>query len=331
MYFVLLSSISQAQCTIVTTCGYNVGITLKTLSVVLGSNPCPNGFNYNLRFTYTITVTGINTCYNGNIGIQPQIFCNSQSNGYYTINVAAPNVGAIASSAAYTGTLTTTTNPFIGTPTCNSATPASLNCNSAQVTIFGPGIPTQTILCSLSTLPIELLYFKGQCEGSYAKLGWSTATETNNKYFTVEKSEDAFNWNESGIIAGAGNSTEVKTYTFSDDDTETKSEVAYYRLKQTDFNGTYKYSNVISVERCGMNTKADLVIYPNPANESIHLKLKDDQSSYAVKVFGPLGNEVYSSDSFQPVIDLSGFSKGIYVVHVFNTASSMIRKIVVEK
>ena len=128
---------ASAQCTISSSgCGgYTVQVSITPTTIVTSSATCPFGYNYNVTFNYSITVSGSNTCWNGNIGIQPQIFCNSQNNGYYTINVPAPTVG-VPSTNTYTGTLTTTTNPYNSNTDCTSATPLSLNCNSTNITIF---------------------------------------------------------------------------------------------------------------------------------------------------------------------------------------------------
>lgn len=156
LFIVCLNSTSSfAQCTINSTSGYTVQISVTPLAIIPSSANCVNGYNYNVQFSYSITVTGINTSYNGNIGIQPQIFCNNQNNGNYTIHVAAPTVGSAASSNTYNGTLTTQTNPWTTATDCNTATPSSQNCNSMQVTIFGPGISTNTYPCVLNNMVLS--------------------------------------------------------------------------------------------------------------------------------------------------------------------------------
>ena len=136
LVFVIIISLvfnlnSFAQCSISSTCGYDVLTTITPTSIVPSTLTCPFGYNYNVTFNYSITITGINTCFNGNIGIQPKIFCNAgQSNGYFTINITAPAVGSSSSSTTYNGTLTTSTNQYRNLSDCNTATPNSLNCNA---------------------------------------------------------------------------------------------------------------------------------------------------------------------------------------------------------
>ena len=84
-------------------------------------------------------------------------------------------------------------------------------------------------------LPIELLYFKPKYEDDIVKLRWSTASEHNNDYFTIEKSNDGINYEVIKTVPGAGNSTHVIDY-YEEDRSLTSSGI-YYRLKQTDFDG----------------------------------------------------------------------------------------------
>ncbi len=84
-------------------------------------------------------------------------------------------------------------------------------------------------------LPIELLFFKASCENNSTKLSWATASETNNDYFSVEKSQDGFTFENINNIPGAGNSNNTLFYSATDE--KPFSGTTYYRLKQTDFNG----------------------------------------------------------------------------------------------
>jgi hypothetical protein len=132
-------------------CGYSAVVVIEPFSIVPLDNPCTSGYNYNVEFNYTITISGINTCWNGDVGIQPLIFCNSQNNGYYTIRVPAPTVGAASTTVVYKGTLTTTTRPFATTTDCATANIFSQNCNQVDIQAFGPGIASSTFPTTLTT------------------------------------------------------------------------------------------------------------------------------------------------------------------------------------
>lgn len=104
------------------------------------------------------------------------------------------------------------------------------------------------------TLPISLLFFECKMEGRINYLSWSTITEKNNDFFTVERSNDGVSFEEISIINGSGNSNEIKEYSFQDHNF--LAEINYYRLKQTDFDGMYDFSKLISIDnREGGETK----------------------------------------------------------------------------
>ena len=329
---VLSTQNSSAQCSInSSSCGYTLSVSITPLAVVPGSNACPNGYNYNVQFLYTINVSGINTCYNDNIGIQPQIMCGSQNNGYYTISVPAPTVGAAYSSKNYTGVLTTTTNPFRPQSDCATANPVTLNCNSIQLTVFGPGIATSNYDCSLVTLPVELTTFKARCESGKVNVEWATATELNNDYFTIERSLNAADWETVKKVDGAGNSGNTLQYIFTDEHPFRGN--SYYRLKQTDFNGHPSYSEVVAVKNCNSSlANGDFMIYPNPGTGLFDLQFSDEKEQIrAIEVYNFLGKRIFYSETYFANLDLSGQPDGTYFVNVVLPSQTVSEKIIIKK
>src|SRR5690606_28973333 len=111
-----------------------------------------------------------------------------------------------------------------------------------------------------SGLPIELSKFTASVsERTTTLLNWTTKSESDNAYFTVERSADGFAWTELVQIDGAGNSSQTVHYNFEDENP--LSGISYYRLKQTDFNGGFTYSDVISVS---IYSDENELPYPNP-------------------------------------------------------------------
>jgi len=189
---IFISVKSQSQCLVSSSgCGgYTVQVSITPTSIVPSSLTCPFGYNYNVTFNYSITVSGANNCFNGNIGVQPQIFCNSQNNGYYTILVPAPTVGT-PSTNTYTGTLTTTTNPYNSATDCGSSTVSSLNCNSIDITIYGPGINATTINCNNPNNTIATANISGSpfCAGATLSVPYTVnGTFTSGNVFTAQLS-----------------------------------------------------------------------------------------------------------------------------------------------
>jgi hypothetical protein len=95
--------------------------------------------------------------------------------------------------------------------------------------------------------PIELIYFRGESRENKNVLEWSTATEKDNDYFTIDRSADAIAFETLANVAGAGNSDVPRLYSYADTPIPEGLQVCYYRLKQTDRNGKYVYSDVIPV------------------------------------------------------------------------------------
>jgi hypothetical protein len=179
-------------------------------------------------------------------------------------------------------------------------------------------------------LPIELLSFTAEADGNNVDLKWSTATETKNHFFTIEKSRDAISFvpfQQVDSKALNGNSTSPLNYKTVD--TNPFDGMNYYRLKQTDYNGNYKYFNIVSVS---VKHKGNVVfnLYPNPndAKNSTTLEISgmEDNSSVSISMFDLLGKEVFSKThttsgtgsnliSINPINKLSA---GVYFVTVKN-------------
>ncbi len=109
-------------------------------------------------------------------------------------------------------------------------------------------------------LPVELLYFNALSQSNNSVLcKWATSTETNNDYFTVERSKDGVSFEEVGNVDGSGNSNSKKEYLLTD--YKAHFGITYYRLKQTDFNHTYTYSNIVTVD---LKPMKKILAHPNP-------------------------------------------------------------------
>lgn len=94
-------------------------------------------------------------------------------------------------------------------------------------------------------LPIELISFAATPQAGTVVLNWSTATELNNDFFTIERSVDGFSWEDLLSISGAG--TSIHRLDYSAKDVRPYAGLSYYRLKQTDFDGQFSRSNIVSV------------------------------------------------------------------------------------
>lgn len=180
------------------------------------------------------------------------------------------------------------------------------------------------------TLPMGLINFDGQRAGNNVKLNWTTFSESDNDFFTIERSFDNESWEIRSKIDGAGNSASNINYSY--DDLNQSLNISYYRLKQTDFNGENKYSNIIQVEPLELSTD-EIVIYPNPTNDIVTidlLKTLPDNTSF--KLLNYMGQEVLNE---KITTDLTCFNtldlpKGIYTLLIINGDQTLSEKIMLK-
>jgi photosystem II stability/assembly factor-like uncharacterized protein len=144
-----------------------------------------------------------------------------------------------------------------------------------------------------SVLPVELAGFEAKSSGSSVELNWTTATEINNKGFEIERKIENV-WKTIGFVSGKGTTTLQSKYTFKDDlNNISGTGKITYRLKQIDFNGTYKYSNEIEVQVNNVPAGYSLMQnYPNPFNPTTVIKYSVKENTHVLlKVFDLLGRE----------------------------------------
>ena len=175
----------------------------------------------------------------------------------------------------------------------------------------------------LSPLPIDLLSFNAVVKDRIIEIYWQTASEHNNDFFTIERSKDGYYFEPILYKDGAGNSNSLISY--SDKDLEPLEGISYYRLKQTDFDGAFDYSDIRVVSNDG---NEQFLIYPNPCKSG---KINFSKSSEIgnISVFSSEGKLLFSEYVFQS-IDIV-LLPGIYFVHVLNNEKVESRILVVSK
>lgn len=182
-----------------------------------------------------------------------------------------------------------------------------------------------------NTLPIELISFNSECLNGKTDLKWTTATETNNNFFTIEFSMDAVNWIILKQINGAGNSTTLLNYSYTD--LKSYNSVSYYRLKQTDFDGRFMYSKIIEAKNCIVDIAGiQITLSPNPSNGIFNLATNSTQEKIlTVGFYNSSGKQIYYSENNDSTIDLSYLQSGIYFGIYTTDKRSITKKIVIEK
>ena len=117
-------------------------------------------------------------------------------------------------------------------------------------------------------------------------ISWSTLSETNNDYFAIERSIEGDDWITIGQLEGAGNSIERLEYNYLDKDPFVGT--SYYRLKQTDFNGEYSYSDILSAK---LEAPINISLFPNPTSERMTISARN-LDLQTLRFFNSLGHEI---------------------------------------
>src|SRR5690606_26533509 len=142
-----------------------------------------------------------------------------------------------------------------------------------------------------TTLPVSLAKFKGNKTSLGNLLSWTTLSETDNKYFELERSADGKNFSFLKRVAGADISTEKLSYSYLD--TEPLAGVNYYRLKQVDKNGAYSYSeNIVAIN--SQLITGELKLYPNPGLGVVNVQLPSEVLGAEINVYNQTGKLVKS-------------------------------------
>jgi hypothetical protein len=212
-------------------------------------------------------------------------------------------------------------NPWVlqGTYVGYSETGGTITAQLSSFTSF----PDFAIANPLAVLPIELIEFKAIQQNHEVLLNWVTASEINNNYFTIEKSRNGENWESVQQISGAGNS--VSTTYYSALDTSPFNGISYYRLKQTDFNGQYSYSEMVAVYF--EPEEYELSIYPNPTSRKLFIKGKS-QTVENVGIYNSIGQLLFTksiSEDFVTELDFESFAEGVYLIKTQTNTYKIIK------
>lgn len=226
-----------------------------------------------------------------------------------------------------------------GSPSASFTTGLTFVNTTAQSYTANPSVPQFTGVCgSITILPIELIDFTGSCEKTHAKLEWSTASEHNNDFFTIERAGSNAVFYELTQIEGALNTTQKTDYVFADYYAEEG--VNYYRLSQTDINGSSRELKTISVNNnCLTGSGLDISSSYNSTNNSINLGYKFDHNQLLeATVYNAMGQMVQTSEIFLKASQrfteinlMNSFSNGIYFLKLSNSSILFSDKIMISK
>jgi hypothetical protein len=152
------------------------------------------------------------------------------------------------------------------------------------------------------------------------RLNWTTLSETDNDFFSVERYTQNSDWEVVGTLQGAGDSNAPLNYSFVD--SNPPGGFVYYRLKQTDFDGTFTYSNTILIDPGNVSTAS--AIYPNPVRDRFTIAIDGGQERKFI-ISNSLGQTfdlpiVYGVAKTE--VDVSLLSEGVYFLNILGRNSS---------
>ncbi|MBL4655384.1 MAG: T9SS type A sorting domain-containing protein, partial [Bacteroidia bacterium] len=195
---------------------------------------------------------------------------------------------------------------------------------SDVVTSFSPFTLGSTT--ANSPLPIELLDFTVDVKNQYVILTWSTATEINNDYFTIERSVDGINYYEIAEVEGYGYSNVLQKYTAIDEDPFQG--ISYYRLKQTDFDGQFEYFSPVSIT-FNDSEVFPINISPNPTKQNLTISFPNSKVK-EVSLFNSVGVQLLNLNTMgKTVLELNvrTYAEGIYYLKFVTEQGAKIKKL----
>lgn len=191
-----------------------------------------------------------------------------------------------------------------------------------------------------SVMPIDLLSFDAGVEGSDVQISWTTSSELNNDFFTIERSKDGKEYEIVGTINGAGNSEEALSYSYTD--RNPMAGKSYYRLKQTDFDGQFEHFAPVMVNYSTMvSAELTMSVYPNPSHNQIMTVTIEGMTSgqeSRVVMMDLQGNTVFREDVSDDgmgtaaiEIDPGNMSAGNYIVMVSTPDKKYTKQVILRK
>ena len=181
-------------------------------------------------------------------------------------------------------------------------------------------------------LPIELISFTAKpTDNGKVQLYWITGSEINNDYFTIERSIDGLNFHELATIPGAGNSNETLNYSLTDKNPFFG--ISYYRLKQTDYDGQFTYSNIIVIKLDHGLQELNFTLYPNPTKDIINVQITGNAVlDVNIEMYNAQGQRLDNIISTRKIdgfeLNVENLSTGIYLIHLINENYRGIQKFV---
>ena len=231
----------------------------------------------------------------------------------------------------------------LGATSWGNYTPSGINTVGATIStvsavylskgLIGKVFRSWTLVDNLSILPVTLLNFDGICNNGNMIINWSTASESNSNYFTLEKSYDGLSFSWLANVKAVGNSRQTNNYSYED-----KNELGdtYYRLSEIDLNGSNEPFKIIFVKQCALKNENDTISLTT-RNGGINLAVFSlNNQDIEIKLFEITGSKTYNQ--FVSVtkgnnrfwID-PNVTSGIYLINIETASNKFTKKLIIIK
>jgi len=189
-----------------------------------------------------------------------------------------------------------------------------------------------TLGSSTTPLPVVLTNLNTKCNDNGAEIEWTTKSEINNDYFTIEKSIDGYSFKNIGEVDGAGNSNEINNYNYYDSYNYGQT---YYKISQTDFDGTTKAFKIVSANCINSNNADNIILYPNPAINNTTIKIDGENNFTSVIITDILGKQIKELSVLgnENIININtiNLSEGVYNVILKSNNGQVIKQLIITK
>ena len=223
-------------------------------------------------------------------------------------------------------------NPYFGLGTNETVLEMEITWPSGTVQVL-ENISADQVFSVLEdeSLPIELASFVAVQKEEKVLLDWTTISETNNAYFSIQRSANGGTFEEIGRLTGAGTSTETLNYEFIDEAPLKGNN--YYRIRQTDFDGGASFSEIRNV--VFESTSIAINIAPNPVHDqNFTLSYSGGKSVASFVIYDIFGKQIQSGiiqNNASKEISTTGFSNGMYVIRVLGDHVDYTEKLLINQ
>lgn len=248
------------------------------------------------------------------------------NNGYWSIDASSVSTGSYSLTLYNRGQSNATGSSFTiaKSPSIGPAWALNGSCVASPVTALVrggmSGFSKMATVQGTTPMPVELISFTGNSEGTHNSISWKSAVEVRFKQYELESSEDGINFTKIVTVAPLANLSTYNNYNFLD--FNYYAPITYYRLKMVDLDYTYTYSSIIAIEY-GHSKTQSIVVYPNPASNELFIKLAaQGEKTAQIDIRDILGRIIYqqnidlTKDIENTYINTAEFATGTYILTV---------------